>query len=154
MQALHRVLLLAMSLSPVAAMAEVNVTGPVEYGIFQSQYQEFEPGERLLTQSNQSIEQTTLIPAKMGSRFGLRYSLTGKQPGELPLTLIYLTPGVITPDGQRHDKVVLEQPLAVNAVQDVMAYEFSEDYEIVPGVWQFMVFQGDRLLVQQRFEVR
>ena len=35
-----------------------------------------------------------------------------------------------------------------------MAYEFSEDYEIVPGVWQFMVFQGDRLLAQQRFEVR
>ncbi len=154
MQALHRVLLLAMSLSPVAAMAEVNVTGPVEYGIFETPYQEYQPGERLLTQNSQTIEQTTLIPAKLGSRFGLRYSLSGKQASEMPLTLIYLTPGVITPDGQRHDKIVVQQPLAVNAAQDVMAYEFSENYEVVPGVWQFMVFQGDRLLTQQRFEVQ
>ncbi|HWR80938.1 MAG TPA: DUF3859 domain-containing protein [Pseudomonas sp.] len=154
MQALSRVLILTLGLLPLAAVADVQITGPVEYGLFQSQYQEYEAGERLLTQNNQTIEQTSVIPAKLGSRFGLRYSLNGKQASELPLTLLYLTPGVITPDGQRHDKIVVQQPLAVNAVQDVMAYEFSESYEVVPGEWHFMVFQGDRLLAQQRFEVR
>ena len=154
MPAFRRLLSLTPFLLPTMALADVQLTGPVEYGIFQSPLQQYEPGERLLTQNSQIIEQTSVIPAQLGSRFGLRYSLSGKQAGEEPLTLLYLTPGVVTPDGRRHDKIVVQQPLAVNAVQDVMAYEFSENYEVVPGVWQFMVFQGDRLLVQQRFEVR
>lgn len=154
MQAFRRLLSLTPFLLPTMALADVQLTGPVEYGIFQSPLQQYEPGERLLTQNNQTIEQTSVIPAQLGSRFGLRYSLSGKHAGEEPLTLLYLTPGVVTPDGRRHDKIVVQQPLAANAVQDVMAYEFSENYEVVPGVWQFMVFQGDRLLVQQRFEVR
>ena len=37
---------------------------------------------------------------------------------------------------------------------DLMAFEFSETYEVVPGEWHFMVFQGDRLLAEQSFEVR
>lgn len=154
MPAFRRLLSLTPFLLPTMALADVQLTGPVEYGIFQSPLQQYEPGERLLTQNSQTIEQTSVIPAQLGSRFGLRYSLSGKQAGEEPLTLLYLTPGVVTPDGRRHDKIVVQQPLAANAVQDVMAYEFSENYEVVPGVWQFMVFQGDRLLVQQRFEVR
>lgn len=154
MPAFRRLLSLTPFLLPTMALADVQLTGPLEYGIFQSPLQQYEPGERLLTQNSQTIEQTSVIPAQLGSRFGLRYSLSGKQAGEEPLTLLYLTPGVVTPDGRRHDKIVVQQPLAANAVQDVMAYEFSENYEVVPGVWQFMVFQGDRLLVQQRFEVR
>ena len=154
MPAFRRLLSLTPFLLPTMALADVQLTGPLEYGIFQSPLQQYEPGERLRTQNSQTIEQTSVIPAQLGSRFGLRYSLSGKQAGEEPLTLLYLTPGVVTPDGRRHDKIVVQQPLAANAVQDVMAYEFSENYEVVPGVWQFMVFQGDRLLVQQRFEVR
>ena len=154
MPAFRRLLSLTPFLLPTMALADVQLTGPLEYGIFQSPLQQYEPGERLLTQNSQTIEQTSVIPAQLGSRFGLRYSLSGKQAGEEPLTLLYLTPGVVTPDGRRHDKIVVQQPLAANAVQDVMAYEFSENYEVVPGVWQFTVFQGDRLLVQQRFEVR
>lgn len=154
MPTFRHAIVMTLSLLSSATFAEVKVAGPVEYGIFQSQYEEFKPGERLLTQNNQTIEQTSVIPAKLGSRFGLRYTLEGKQASELPLTLIYLTPGVITPDGLRHDKIVVEQPLALNAPQDVMAFEFSDNYEIVKGTWQFMVFQGDRLLAQQSFEVR
>lgn len=154
MPAFRRLLSLTPFLLPTMTLADVQLSGPVEYGIFQSPLQQYEPGERLLTQNSQTIEQTSVIPAQLGSRFGLRYSLSGKQVGEEPLTLLYLTPGLVTPDGRRHDKIVVQQPLAANAVQDVMAYEFSENYQVVPGVWQFMVFQGDRLLVQQRFEVR
>lgn len=145
---------MTLSLFSAAASADVSITGPVEYGLFQSQYAQYQPGERLLTQNSQSIEPASVIPAKLGSRFGLRYTLQGKQASEQPLTLIYLTPGVITPDGKRHDKIVVEQPLALDAAHDIMAFEFSENYEVVPGVWQFMVFQGDRLLTQHSFEVR
>ncbi len=136
------------------ATAEVRVDGPVEYGVFVSQYKDFQPGERVLTQSNQTIEQTDTVPAKLGTKFGLRYTLQGKVADDTPLTLLYLTPGVTTPDGKRHDKFVVEQRLVVGAPQDVMAYEFTEAHEVVPGDWQFMVFQGDRLLAEKRFTVR
>jgi hypothetical protein len=134
--------------------AEVRLEGPVEYGVFVSQYQDFQPGERVLTRSNQAIQHTDLIPAKLGTKFGMRYTLSGKSEEQEPLTLLYLTPGVITPDGKRHDKFEVHQKLVLGAAQDVMAYEFTERHEVVPGTWHFMVFQGDRKLAEQRFEVR
>jgi hypothetical protein len=136
------------------ASAEVQLAGSVEYGIFTSPYQDFKPGEHVLTHTDQTIETTTEIPAKLGVKFGMRYNLTGKVAKDTPLTLLYLTPGVVTPDGIRHDKFVVEQTLLQNVREDLMAFEFSENYELVAGEWHFMVFQGDRLIAQQRFNVR
>ncbi len=110
----------------VAAQAEVRIDGPIEYGVFESRYQDFQPGERVLTRSEQNIQQTTEVPAKLGTKFGMRYQLSGKQEGDTPLTLLYLTPGVVTPDGQRHDKFEVVQKLVPGAPTDVMAYEFAE----------------------------
>lgn len=154
MRAIRSSLLIGGLLLSALASAQVQVQGPVEYGLFISNAKEFAPGERLLTRSDQVIEPTQVIPAKLGSKFGLRYSLAGKQAGDAPLTLLYLTPGVVTPDGLRHDKFVVQQPMVQGAGADLMAFEFSETYEVVPGEWRFMVFQGDRLLVEQTFEVR
>ncbi|BAU75068.1 DUF3859 domain-containing protein [Metapseudomonas furukawaii] len=146
--------LVALGLASGMALADVRVEGPVEYGIFESRYQDFQPGERVLTRSDQSIQRTEVIPAKLGTKFGLRYSLVGKRENDTPLTLLYLTPGVVSPDGKRHDKFVVEQKMAPGAPLDVMAFEFTEPHEVVPGEWRFMVFQGDRLLAQQVFSVR
>lgn len=134
--------------------AEVRVEGPIEYGVFASDYQDYQAGERVLTRSNQQIEPGNLIPAKLGTKFGLRYNLVGKVAADSPLTLLYLTPGVVTPQGVRHDKYVVTQKLVPGAPQDVMAFEFTETHEVVPGEWHFMVFQDDRKLVEQRFTVR
>ena len=134
--------------------AQVRVEGPVEYGIFTSPQHGFKPGERVLVRSSQQIERTTVIPAKLGSKFGLRYTLLGKRADDTPLTLLYFTPGVITPDGVRHDKFEVMQKLMPGAAQEVMAFEFTEPHEVVPGEWRLMVFQGDRKLLEQRFSVR
>ncbi|WP_339512262.1 DUF3859 domain-containing protein [Pseudomonas sp. RL_15y_Pfl2_60] len=134
--------------------AQVRVEGPVEYGVFATQYKDFKPGERVLTRANQEIEATDSVPAKLGTKFGMRYKLTGKTVDAEPLTLLYLTPGVTSPDGQRHDKFVVTQKMVPGAPLDTMAFEFTEPYEVVPGQWQFMVFQGDRKLAEQTFTVR
>lgn len=134
--------------------AQVRVEGPVEYGIFASPQHDFKSGERVLVRSSQQIERTTVIPAKLGSKFGLRYTLLGKRADDTPLTLLYFTPGVITPDGVRHDKFEVMQKLTPGAAQEVMAFEFTEPYEVVPGEWRLMVFQGDRKLLEQRYSVR
>lgn len=136
------------------ASAEVHVEGPVEYGVFAGPKAELQSGERLLRRSNDKIQQTEVVPAKLGTKFGMRYSLVGKVADDVPLTLLYFTPGIRTPDGQRHDKFEVIQKLVPGAPQDVMAYEFTERHEVILGEWHFMVFQGDRLLAQQRFTVR
>jgi len=136
------------------AQAEVCVEGAVEYGLFASDYQDFQAGERILARSNQPIEPREVIPAKLGSKFGVRYNLVGKTADDSPLTLLYLTPGVVTPQGTRHDKFVVQQKLVPGAPQEVMAFEFTEPHEVVPGEWHFMVFQDDRKLLEQRFTVR
>ena len=145
---------LALGLSANLALAEVRVEGPIEYGVFATQFKDPQPGERVLTRANQPIEQTDQVPARLGTKFGVRYRLVGKTETEQPLTLMYFTPGLVGPDGKRQDKIELMQKLVVGAQQDVMAFEFTEHHEVVLGEWQFMVFQGDRKLVEQRFQVR
>lgn len=154
MQPIRFATMTALLLAADLAQAEVSVQGPVEYGVFVSQHKDFQPGERVLARSNQQIEQTRVIPAKLGTKFGMRYTLAGKTANAEPLTLLYLTPGVIGADGQRHDKFVVTQKLVADAPEDVMAFEFSERNEVVPGEWHFLVFQGDRKLAEQRFDVR
>ena len=136
------------------ASAEVRIEGPVEFGVFEGPKAELQSGERVLRRSNEQIQATTVVPAKLGTKFGLRYQLLGKVAEDTPLTLLYFTPGIRTADGQRHDKFEVTQKLVPGAPQDVMAYEFTESHEVVPGEWRFMVFQGDRLLAEQRFTVR
>ncbi|KIQ00823.1 MULTISPECIES: DUF3859 domain-containing protein [Pseudomonas] len=154
MQHIRFATMTALLLAAGLAQAEVRVQGPVEYGVFISQHKDFQPGERVLTRSSQEIEQTRVVPAKLGTKFGMRYTLTGKTVDGEPLTLLYLTPGVTGSDGQRRDKFVVTQKLVPDASQDVMAFEFSENNEVVPGEWHFLLFQGDRKLAEQRFEVR
>ncbi|MES2819029.1 MAG: DUF3859 domain-containing protein [Pseudomonadota bacterium] len=136
------------------AQAEVRIEGPVDYGVFTGTFEDPQPGERLLTRANQPIERSDRVPAKLGTKFGLRYRLQGKTEGDTPLTLLYLTPGVITPDGKRHDRFEVVHKLVPDAPLDVMAFEFTEPHEVVPGEWHFMLFQGDRKLAEQRFQVR
>ncbi|WP_416199828.1 MAG: DUF3859 domain-containing protein [Pseudomonas shahriarae] len=136
------------------ASAEVRIEGPVEFGVFEGPKAELQSGERVLRRSNERIQATTVVPAKLGTKFGLRYQLLGKVAEDTPLTLLYFTPGIRTADGQRHDKFEVTQKLVPGAPQDVMAYEFTESHEVVPGEWRFMVFQGDRLLTQKSFTVR
>lgn len=154
MKAVHLSVLILLGLSASPAMAEVRIEGPIEYGVFATAFKDPQPGERVLSRADQAIERTDQVPARLGTKFGMRYRLEGKTEADTPLTLVYFTPGVVTPDGKRHDRFEVVQKLVPNAPLDVMAFEFSEDHEVVPGEWHFLLFQGDRKLAEQRFEVR
>lgn len=76
------------------ASAEVRIEGPVEFGVFEGPKAELQSGERVLRRSNEQIQATTEVPAKLGTKFGLRYQLLGKVAEDTPLTLLYFTPGI------------------------------------------------------------
>ncbi|MDF5808993.1 DUF3859 domain-containing protein [Pseudomonas aeruginosa] len=136
----------------VAAQAEVRIDGPIEYGVFESRYQDFQPGERVLTRSEQNIQQTTEVPAKLGTKFGMRVSTQRQAGRRYAFDAALPHPGRGHPDGQRHDKFEVVQKLVPGAPTDVMAYEFTEPHEVVKGEWRLMVFQGDRLLAEKSFD--
>lgn len=111
-----------LGLASSLAMADVRVEGPIEYGVFTAQIKNPQPGERILARANQPIEQTTSVPARLGTKFGVRYQLAGKTEADTPLTLLYFTPGLVGPDGKRQDKIELQQKLVPGAPLDVMAF--------------------------------
>lgn len=154
MRLMQSTLLALCCLTAMPAHAEVQLAGPVEAGIFATPQRDAQPGERVLLRHAQDIQPTRVVPGKLGVKFGLRLQLDGKRADDTPLTLLYLTPGVITPDGQRHDRFEVVQKLAPATAHEVMAWEFSESYEVVPGEWRFMVFQGDRKLADESFMVQ
>lgn len=123
-----------------------------EAGIFQAPAVQLEEGERLLNAGGEEIVATRAIPAELGVKFGIRFTLAGKAPGNR-VKYLYLTPGVVHPDGARHDKYEVVRELSVTAGFHLIAFQFTEEYEIVPGEWQFMVFEGDRLLLKESFAV-
>lgn len=57
----------------VAAQAEVRIDGPIEYGVFESRYQDFQPGEQVLTRSEQNIQQTA---RDLSARHQVRHALS------------------------------------------------------------------------------
>ncbi len=107
--------LVALLLTCGLAQAEVRVEGPVEYGVFEGPQAELQSGERVLRRGNEQIRQTESVPAKLGTKFGMRYQLAGKVADDQPLTLLYFTPGIRTPDGVRHDKFEVIQKLVPGA---------------------------------------
>lgn len=136
-------------------IAEVKVKRPYETGIFISNYQDYKEGEIYISSNKQKIADTNNIPAKLGTRFGVRYELD-YMPYEKPLRvkLLYLTPGIINPiNGERQDKIEVVQDLSPDSPHYLIAYEFSEEYEIVPGEWRMFVFVNDRMLLEETFIV-
>ena len=121
-------------------------------GVFERADVALQEGERLVSQGREQIRQTSHVPAQLGSKFGIRYRVSGKKKGSR-VTYLYLTPGVEEPDGTRHDKY--EEVIELNPDVDshVAAFEFTERYEVVPGIWEVMIFSGDRLLVRSKFDV-
>lgn len=156
---MRRTLAIVLSLSggaiQQAALAEGLKVQESAYGVFNKPDHELAPGERLLT-SHMEVSETTQVPARLGVKFGISYKLSdesygGKKP---VVTLLYLTPGILDANtGKRLDKIELTQELSSASPRHLMAFEFTDKAELTPGEWKFMVFDEDRLLLQQTFQV-
>ena len=122
-------------------------------GVFQRPDVQLNSGERLISGGREQIRVTDHVPARLGSKFGVRYSVSGKQSSNNRLTYLYLTPGVVEPDGTRHDKYEEIVELQQGVASHVAAFEFSEAWEVVSGLWELLIFEGDTLLLREAFNV-
>lgn len=145
------VFLLALTISATTT-AEIRLQS-YQSGVFQRPDVKLSDGERYFSRGKEQIIKTSEVPAKLGSKFGIRYQLTGKKSEQNLVTYLYLTPGVTEPDGTRHDKYVEIVDVKPNVKSHVAAFEFTDSYEIVEGTWELFIFVEDRLLIRKKFNV-
>jgi hypothetical protein len=102
------------------------------------------------------VETTTTIPAELGVKFGIRYRVIGDPDGQrvtIRKSLLYPLPGVKAPNAPR-PLLRSDDPIAPTIGEiGYSGFEFDDPWELVPGVWTIQLWQGTRLLTEQRFNV-
>jgi Domain of unknown function (DUF3859) len=135
----------------------------VEVGVFRAETETIElapgtaTGKRNILSDTQLASATTRVEAKIGVHFGMRYRVLGQPNGgsvKLMSVTQYPAPGLKNPGtGQvktRGDNMLFATISALN----YRGYVFEYDWEMVPGIWIFEIWDGDkRKLASQAFEV-
>ena len=149
-----RFALLSIVLSYSAKADEKRTIYDFEYGIFSYGAENYEEGDKTVS-SGGELEKTIFIKAKLGTKFGVRYWLSRAGfIGEPTLHLIYHVPTMINPStGEYIDKIEILQEESKLDYQHVMAFEFAQQYELVPGEYRFYVFYENQKLLEQIFQV-
>jgi hypothetical protein len=99
------------------------------------------------------VQGTTNIPARVGTRFGFRYSTRGAiWNAPIVLTIVGEHPPIKDP---KSGKVLTRDEFKVNSsvYQPYVIYTFDENWEAVPGNWKFEVWHQGKKLCEQSFTV-
>jgi len=133
---------------------EKRVIYDYEYGIFARGTDNTTEGERIISSSGE-LEKTVTIPAQLGTKFGVKYWLSRAGFVEKPtLHLIYHVPTMINPDtGEYIDKLEVLQENSKLDHKHTMAFEFANQYELIPGEYRFYVFFENQKLLEHVFYI-
>lgn len=139
---------------PCSHADEKRTIYDIEYGIFLHGAESYEEGDKSVS-STRELEKTTLVKAKLGTKFGVRYWLSRAGfIGEPTLHLIYHIPTMINPNtGKYINKIEILQPESKLDYQHTMAFEFANQYELVPGEYRLYVFFENQKLLEKVFQV-
>jgi hypothetical protein len=100
---------------------------------------------------------TTKIPALPGTRFGIRYVLHGASAGGyagIREVWRFPEPGLTNPKTGKTFHEQLNRAIAQVTDKEIFSgWALLYDWELVPEIWTFEVWTGDRLLLKQRFDV-
>lgn len=103
------------------------------------------------------VEKTTTVDAKIGVGFGFKFNVVGQSPsGRAQLTsiIIYPAPGVKNPTtGETTPREVIVRSPALNSPEAYAGFSFEHEWEIVTGTWIFEIWDKERKLVSQSFQV-
>lgn len=154
MKRLNYVFLLMLLFAQCSYADEKRTIYDFEYGIFSRGSENYEEGDKSISSTGE-LEKTTVIKAKLGTKFGVRYWLSRAGfTGEPTLHLIYHVPTMINPStGEYVDKIEILQEESKLDYKHTMAFEFANQYELVPGEYRLYVFFENQKLLEKVFEV-
>lgn len=134
----------------------------VEAGIYQAETESIELAPGTASRHHNKlvvtrlVAPTTRIEAKLGIHFGMRYRVVGRPSGvSVRLTSIthYPAPGLKNPLAGSVQARGEHSLVATIAQLNYSGYVFERDWEVVPGKWTFELWEGDRKLASQAFDV-
>jgi hypothetical protein len=145
------------SLLVTAHPAQAQSVQIVERGIYTSETvtQLPAPGTGFVNtiRGEKLVANTNIVLGQIGTRFGLRYVVRSSSGSASSMNLVVRFPatGMINPQtGGR-----LYQTATASAVPDNVPqyweYNFENQWEIVPGMWLFEFWSGNKLVAKQEF---
>jgi len=101
------------------------------------------------------VQATNTVPARLGVHFGFRYKIVGPAPKQVRLKMVTLVPqpGIRNPQTGNtivKDEYFVDKTVGATSYRD---YSFDNSWEIVTGKWTFEIWDGDRKLASQSFNV-
>jgi hypothetical protein len=151
--------ILCCSLTMQVFAAGTNEMEVIDYGIYkisgESSVDEGKsPSGNVLTGGKaELIKQTDKIPAKLGAKFGFRFSIPDNFKKQ-KLKFVYLFPDIKNP---QTDQILnrFEGAARYDGKSETagIMYDFTEERELAPGEWTFQVFAGDRKVLEKKFTV-
>lgn len=144
-----------------SAHAQLRSIDVYEFGTYQSA-DSVEVGTtpkgivRSQTSAIKQVQETRKVLALLGTEFGFRYRTVGARDSALvPLTVVakFPQPGVL---GRDLAVPVLEDQytqLTTTGKDDFLTWTFEMKSDLVPGIWTFEIWSGDKKLAEQSFEV-
>jgi hypothetical protein len=106
-----------------------------------------------LKRDPERLQWRTIIPAQIGTTFGLRYKVIGT-PEDAEVTIRQIIsfppPGLQPSPGEYLPQVESEQQARIGETVAAL-YTLDDRFELVAGVWTFELWDGDRKLLTQSF---
>jgi Domain of unknown function (DUF3859) len=103
----------------------------------------------------EKLQTTTTVPARLGVSFGLEYRLSavgGAGAATIQVVIIPPKAGLLNPANPRRIFRETWRPSSVPiGAPTLIGYRLEHDWEIVPGLWRFEIWHGERKLGEQSF---
>ncbi|HKQ25975.1 MAG TPA: DUF3859 domain-containing protein [Burkholderiales bacterium] len=103
------------------------------------------------------VEQTTILPAQPGTRFGFCVSVAGAlEDGDLDLEKVILHPPIFGADGAVLTGYEQEIELTVSGGEATacLGHTLENETEAVPGKWTVRLMAADQVIAEKTFELR
>lgn len=109
--------------------------------------------QRVSASSVRRAKASTTVPGRIGVRFGFRYRIIGDGQSVTLRRIVHIPePGVHNPEKAIILTSEVHAETAIGPLE-IAGYQFGHDWEIVPGSWTIELWDGDRKLASQSFQV-
>jgi hypothetical protein len=130
----------------------------VEYGLVTAKEKKWKKTEdenfgRTHIIKNINIEEQTInVPAKIGTRFGMRYLVQGEPKGRsITVQYVGLHPELSNPrTGKTFSSYKYEKKVKIGET-NYMGFTFDHDWELKEGKWTLQVLYQDKIMAEQTF---
>lgn len=99
------------------------------------------------------LEETTRIPAKVGTRFGIHFLFDCAGPAKYPVTVRVHHPPMTNPRTGKTTTVEEWEMTGYPIIARFTGYLFEEEWEAVPGRWRIDLVVDGRVMASQKFRV-